>query len=858
MKPVVSLPEISETPRGKSILHELGVTTLPSVSASEIYQNILNISTTRFANFDLFLTYNIQCGGVNLVEIMVENISRLYEIHSEESLDYLKKLKKIQCIPVFADADETKPVLMNSFQVVKSHSDACLWPYVCTIPKTLNKIGDALDLIGVEQTLSLKNIQYVLQFAFDRFAEQPSILPNEAQIFRACVLKLADLLLPSSMKEHEADAVKTLTPLYLPSIQNNSLLPISSLLFIDCNRYKRYSKSLDLNGTGYSLFCIPKLSSNDVDRVTEKDICLRLPEEVRPKGLSFVCVESVMLVNKVTSTEGPLYSHFIALKQLSSNVCDVLEKILTKTSPKSKEYITEFIECLKTLLLKMKLLQCSNLTAVVSINKKELCLIKESYVLLDSTPCTLYIDSQALSSGHVIWKDISYSFCLQIARTLEKKLSSFLSFTQDLSSCLKCRSVEDLKEVLEENEISNHELNEMNAHASRTIELGVQIPEDLHLYLVNDFNNILHAQEWVGYEARDGYYVWAMILYPIVNENNKEDPLLQQYKIIINKGDEKGFDVSMLDLYKLIYRKGEPSSIEQSLVLTENVSMASEIGRIVDCQKLKTLKQQICDELRQIWKLPEKEKRKALKRMCYKYHPDKVANTEEIHLYEEAFKFLQNQIDRLEANQELEDPNAVSNGYDFQPFNPSRWRVYYTDLEKNIQTMKKREKNKDEEVFRAEESTIQVLQLQCDIDEAKRWLRQAECDYEALLVLQSAVTKGKRISCQALFMAHEVMEKGLKAAMYARVGLSQYFLTKHKLIPLANAIHSEIPTAALLVKLASKMEPYYLETRFPNQCLYPQQSPVDIYLPEESKDIADQTTEALKIIRKIVNNQTTL
>ena len=58
--------------------------------------------------------------------------------------------------------------------------------------------------------------------------------------------------------------------------------------------------------------------------------------------------------------------------------------------------------------------------------------------------------------------------------------------------------------------------------------------------------------------------------------------------------------------------------------------------------------QEICSDLSrqldEIWKLPEEERKKAIKRLCLKWHPDK--NLDNQGLAEEVFKFLNNEISR--------------------------------------------------------------------------------------------------------------------------------------------------------------------------------------------------------------------
>ena len=64
------------------------------------------------------------------------------------------------------------------------------------------------------------------------------------------------------------------------------------------------------------------------------------------------------------------------------------------------------------------------------------------------------------------------------------------------------------------------------------------------------------------------------------------------------------------------------------------------------------------------------------------------------------------------------------------------------------------------------------------------------------------------------------------------------------------------PSTASLVTLASKMEAYYLDTRFPNKFSLPI-APVDIFEVEEARQITNCTDNALKIIENIIKNART-
>ena len=122
------------------------------------------------------------------------------------------------------------------------------------------------------------------------------------------------------------------------------------------------------------------------------------------------------------------------------------------------------------------------------------------------------------------------------------------------------------------------------------------------------------------------------------------------------------------------------------------------------------------------------------------------------------------------------------------------------------------------------------------------------------ILLDSLSTKD--VSCQVAFLAHEVVEKALKAGMYQLIGInpSCESLVHHKLTSHACAISSEKPgQIEELPGIASKMESSYLDTRFPNRHPIPS-APVDVYCPKQARNNAEMAEIVYKIIDKIVNN----
>ena len=140
--------------------------------------------------------------------------------------------------------------------------------------------------------------------------------------------------------------------------------------------------------------------------------------------------------------------------------------------------------------------------------------------------------------------------------------------------------------------------------------------------------------------------------------------------------------------------------------------------------------------------------------------------------------------------------------------------------------------------------------------EANRWLKQAKSDLEAMRILLRFLND-RPVSCQVAFLAHEVIEKALKAGMYTLIGINSNSesLVHHKLTSHAHAISSERSgQLEELPRIALTMESSYLDTRFPNRHPRPN-APVDVYRPDQARINSEMAERVYELIEKIVTKQ---
>ena len=315
--------------------------------------------------------------------------------------------------------------------------------------------------------------------------------------------------------------------------------------------------------------------------------------------------------------------------------------------------------------------------------------------------------------------------------------------------------------------------------------------------------------------------------------------------------------VSALDIYKFVDKDTEVEGEGTELVPINSATAA--LQQANDCKRLRDLKRKICKELLLIWKLPTEEKKKAIRRMYFKYHPDKF-NSTDTDLFEEAFKFMLRQIDRLEAGLPLEEPDDDLSTDDEPFYERSSWQRYYAgwDTHMGRSTTCSREGVR-RSFFCGGGGGVNwftSLRPTPNQEEAERWLRQANSDLKAMYILKNEVHY-EPVSCQVMFMAHEVAEKALKAGMYAVIGINSNSesLKTHNLTNHARALSSVKPgQLATLPQLATSMESFYLETRFPN-CYPLPTAPVDIYKPDQAIVAVDCANTIFGLIEKLVKKQ---
>ena len=184
-------------------------------------------------------------------------------------------------------------------------------------------------------------------------------------------------------------------------------------------------------------------------------------------------------------------------------------------------------------------------------------------------------------------------------------------------------------------------------------------------------------------------------------------------------------------------------------------------------RNLEEAKREIAEALKEIWKLPESERRSAIRRLIKLWHPDR--NPNDVELATEATKFLLNEVERLENGgtpgyrepgsraQHAGSPSRNQNGsgFDYRGFSEAFGR-------------RRRENRRNYEYWQsnARNWSRESAYEPANKPEAQRWLRQARVDLNTAMHLYRS---GNWTFYGATgFYCQQTAEKCLKAFLFAK------------------------------------------------------------------------------------------
>ena len=847
VKPVVLLPSYPDysyniaKQKRKELLLSLKVS---RINTTEVVANIKNISSTKLSDIQNFDTYSFpkpKKDEHSLLEVFREIFKFLDEqLHAYDS-SLSNQLKSTPCIPVCAEGnvDEVKfPVLVKPIQVIASSSESIreFMPFLSRLPNQFYSIlPGLLARLGVEQEIMLRHVQGALE-TIHTLCGKNKLDINSQEAVKKLISKLYELLYNQPITS-EIQSMCTRV-LYLPNSEC-ILVDSKTLLYQDCEHFRKTTLMFETSTYSELYLLVPKRDISTHYKFNEKQLCNCLPVKIAPKPLAKSCREVMSTSCRKEASLSSFAKELrtaIRLPRLASGACAIL-----KHNSNAPEICKKLQGSLEIFFRNTEVVTVKHLTVdlLLEINKssEHIGTAEVDFHIDKNTADTfmLYVDKDARKI--LFFENLSMAILSLAAEMCGVSMKDIKKPQSALTYLLKAQTSEQILSTLRELDVSN--FSEREAPGSKSFNpslnpvLGDSLPESWHHRLQQDYNNLFRPGEWVGYEIDDGHIVFAIIGYKL----DSVDGDFIRYYIYIEEGEMDGVEVSILDIYKILRSAVEkqPTHTSSDMMMYEghgeeefSESIPSRNDQLP--KTIVEMKREICEELEKIWKLSDPDmKRKAVKRMYLKWHPDK--NLDNSVLAGEAFKFLKRQIDRLEQGKSMESPDESDEQEEYsRPNTSSYWDTFFKTWDSRAHNHFDYEQSDHEwrsssrgsaggasTGFSSGASFNFPDSPTPDIDKAQKWIRQAECDYTALSILFEHCRL--EVCANICFLAHEVAEKSLKAGMLAVWGLRPKDFTTHKkMMDFAINLEHKFSccTGLLSIVLQLPTEKFYYKTRWPN------------------------------------------
>ncbi|XP_035250649.1 LOW QUALITY PROTEIN: sacsin-like [Anguilla anguilla] len=704
-------------------------------------------------------------------------------------------------------------------------------PYLFRLPTELVRYEEFFKKIGVRDTASTQQYSTVLQEIYRDCIDKQEMNPNQIKTCKRAVQQLF-LLIEENANEKTLEIPQ---PLYLPATDGR-LYESSSLYFNDTYfRLSRFENSIEKK-----LKLLEKLKKCYLCRGDQKLVQL-LPHNVRPKMLSEVTTKTLV----ESSMEPCVYGEcceFSGLfeNQLSSSyfmhglVCILREH--SEALPQSD------IDAMFLNFNKIKFICCERLETMILLHQEPLdnsTAETQLYVKREQEGCTFYIKHSDDMSNSKVKLKIVKGLAKQINELLKKALrTDSLSVLEDL---LMCENMEDVQEVLETNTIRN--IAHTDYGQCRLPDPGTPIPEEWIDSLDMNFLNNFEVEEYVGFKnPLSEEYVFAVVAERVKMPLSQGGLCSQKYKIKI--GVREIIEVSSLDLYQFKRGKRSSSTVGSCRVLVPSRGSGESEPPPVLPQSMEEIQSEIDKCLEEIWTLSEEERRKGIRRLYLRWHPDK--NPDCLDLATEACKYLQKKIEELErggmTGHRYCGPKQGSSQ------RSSAFRGFYQEWDQEASRHRR-----GRERFNQRHSSRQYNfwsfhegssgpRPNPNPEEAHRWHRQAKCDLAA-----ARNDTGGTSTEWCLYKVHQAVEKALIGAEYKNTGLRPNNSTIASLAQKLSYVSPKLNTLPTMVHKLNQLGVDAKKTQYPNYHTSPG-IPNDQFNSQNLAQVLDLSSE---IITKI-------
>ncbi|XP_030633609.1 sacsin [Chanos chanos] len=792
----------------------------------------------------------------------------IYEFLNADKREFRYQLRGV----AFVMVEEGWKLLKPEEVVINLDNEADFKPYLYKLPLELGTFHQLFKQLGTEDIVSTKQYVEVLCRIY-RNSEGKQLDPNEMRTVKRAVSGLFKSLQNDPVQvRKDLEGLRDLT-FYLPS-HDGRLAKSNSLVFDDAPHYK----SRIQGNVGVQMLVDMSQCYLGKDHAFHTKLIMLLPQKLRPRLLSSILEEQL-------DEESPKMCQFGALCSLQGR----LQLLLS-----SEQFITGLIRIMKhendnaymvneEKAIRLCKALCEGLKVSCFEKLQTTLRVKGSSPIPHSRSETLAFLKRYgtavihLYIQHSDSKDIN--FLLALAMTLKSATDNLISDTSYLIAMLGCNDIYRITEKLDNLGVK------YDSTEPSKLELplpGTPIPAEIHHILLMDPMNVFYPGEYVGYlvdsEGGDIYgsyqptYTYAIIVQEV--EREEEDNLSFLGKCFqIDIGYSEYKIVSSLDLYKFS-RQDESTNIRGEVPTTPTSPLDSHLPgprmvppifsgkenhrapptklspKKIKLNALPDILKEVTSVVEQAWKLSETERKKTIRRLYLKWHPDK--NAENLDIATEVFKHLQNEISRMEKQSQAEQTtdrasrrtfSASSTRFQSEKFSFQR---FYTSWNQEA-TSHKSERQHFRERFTSHTGTTHSNRFFVPPSfksvgnpvEARRWLRQARANFSA-----ARNDLHKNANEWVCFKCYLATKLALIAADYAVRGKSDKDVKPTALAQKVEEYNSHLAGLANDVNILEGYGVDSLRTRYPDLLPFPQ-IPNDRYTSEVAVRVMECTARII-------------
>ncbi|XP_041657117.1 sacsin isoform X2 [Cheilinus undulatus] len=792
-----------------------------------------------------------------------------YEFLNADKRDFRYQLRGVGFVMV----EDGWKLLKPEEVVINLDNESDFKPYLYKLPLELGTFHQLFKLLGTEDVVSTKQYVEVLWRIY-RSSEGKQLDPNEMRTVKRVVSGLFKALHndPVEIRKDFENARDLI--FYLPS-HDGRLAKSNSLVFDDAPHYK----SRIQGNIGVQMLVDLSQCYLGKDHAFHTKLIMLLPQKLRPRLLSSILEEQL-------DEDSPQMCQFGALCSLQGR----LQLLLS-----SEQFITGLIRIMKHendnayLVNEEKAIRlckalCEGLKVSCFEKLQTTLRVKGCSPIPHSRSETLAFLKRYgtavihLYIQHSDSKDIN--FLLALAMTLKSATDNLISDTSYLIAMLGCNDIYRISEKLDNLGVK------YDSTEPSKLELpipGTPIPAEIHHTLLMDPMNVFYPGEYVGYlvdsEGGDMYgsyqptYTYAIIVQEVDREEEENTCVLGKcFQIDIGYSEYK--IVSSLDLYKFS-RQDDSTSVQDSSAPSTPTSPNScssglqmipplfagketlrppaqkQSPRKIKLHALPDILKELTFVIEQAWKLPEKERKKIIRRLYLKWHPDK--NADNLDIATEVFKHLQIEINRMEKQSVADQQNTErasrrsystsstrfqSEKFSFQRFYSS-WNQEATNHKSERQQFRERYTGYAGSSHSHRFFVPPTFKTVGNPVEARRWLRQARANYSA-----ARNDLHKNANEWVCFKCYLATKLALIAADYAVRGKSDKDVKPTALAQKVEEYNSQLTGLAKDVQILEGYGVDSLRTRYPDLLPFPQ-IPNDRYTSEVAMRVMECTARII-------------